>query len=178
MQFHARSRTLTTRNVNAAQPGGGRKRKGEKEERLEGDLNGLSSSTVVDSQIQPRSKQKKKRVDRNPTFVEGPKSLEPDRFDGGAGEEVFPNPPFPKSPLYSHPPGEGISGKAAAIAYLRIRGLANRGRQRTFFSVLAWVLRHAARDLGFEIAPDGFVRISDLVGLFSLILLLSYREGC
>jgi hypothetical protein len=94
--------------------------------------------------------------------------------------EVFrqlPNPPFPKYPFVRHPSGKGINGKAAAIAYLRIRGLANCGRKKTFFTILAWVLRHAARDLGFEIVPDGFVRISDLVGLLSLILVLSNREG-
>jgi RNA:NAD 2'-phosphotransferase (TPT1/KptA family) len=54
---------------------------------------------------------------------------------------------------------------------LRIRGWANRGKQKTFYAILAWILRHAARDLGFEIVPDGFVRITDLVRAF-----FSYRE--
>lgn len=78
-------------------------------------------------------------------------------------------PPLPKNSFVSYPSSEGISGKAAAIAYLRIRGLANHDSKSTFYAVLAWVLRHAARDLGFEIVPDGFVRISDLVGSFFLV---------
>lgn len=82
--------------------------------------------------------------------------------------EVFkqaPNPPLPEYACCRYPSAEGISGKAAAIAYLRIRGLANRGRKKTFYTLLAWILCHAARQLGFEIVPDGFVRISDLVGI-------------
>lgn len=211
-EVHTRQ-TLTTWNANVGRPGGKRRNSEmEEEERLEDGLNKLSSSTVINSRIQPSSKQKKQRVERKFTFVEEPKSPlqfsnssssdqveregalssqatgslppqtssskptfidEEDRYD-----EVFrqlPNPPFPKSPFSPHPSAEGISGRAAAIAYLRIRGLANRGRKKTFFSLLAWVLRHAARDLGFEIVPDGFVRISDLVGLFSRSP--SYREG-
>lgn len=63
-------------------------------------------------------------------------------------------------------PGSGISGVAAAIAYLRARGLANASKNATFYNLLCWVLRHAARDLGFQIVPDGFVRIHDLVSVF------------
>ncbi len=76
-----------------------------------------------------------------------------------------PNPPLPLSPHNPHPvyEGEGVNANAAAIAYLRAKGLASHPRKRWFFYLLCWVLRHAARDLGFAIAPDGFVRIFDLV---------------
>ena len=77
-----------------------------------------------------------------------------------------PNPPLPLSPNNPHPVYEGINANAAAIAYLRAKGLASHPRKRWFFYLLCWVLRHAARDLGFAIAPDGFVRIFDLVRFY------------
>jgi len=38
------------------------------------------------------------------------------------------------------------------------------GTARTSFGISAgWLLRHTARDLGYEVTPDGFVRVSDVV---------------
>jgi hypothetical protein len=82
--------------------------------------------------------------------------------------EQAPNPPLPASPPNPHPVDTGISGSAAAISYLRARGLANASKKATFYYLLCWTLRHAARDLGFQIVPDGFVRILDLVSLIKL----------
>ena len=79
-----------------------------------------------------------------------------------------PNPPLPLSPDNPHPIYQGINANAAAIAYLRAKGLASHPRRRWFFYLLCWVLRHAARDLGFAIAPDGFVRIFDLVRFYHI----------
>lgn len=106
-------------------------------------------------------------------------TAELERYDDEEPEyvEVFkqaPNPPLPRFACNFYPSAEGISGRAAAIAYLRIRGLANRGRKKTFYTLLAWILCHAARELGFEIVPDGFVRISDLVGI--VFFYFSFRK--
>ena len=87
--------------------------------------------------------------------------------------EQAPNPPLPASPPNPHPVDTGISGSAAAISYLRARGLANTSKKATFYYLLCWTLRHAARDLGFQIVPDGFVRILDLVSInnFKVVVL-------
>jgi len=40
------------------------------------------------------------------------------------------------------------------------------GTPKTYFGMTTgWVLRHAARSLGYEVTPDGFVRVSDVVSL-------------
>ena len=41
---------------------------------------------------------------------------------------------------------------------------------KTYFGMTAgWLLRHTAKSLGYEVTPDGFVRVSDVVSLsFSL----------
>ncbi len=85
--------------------------------------------------------------------------------------EQAPNPPLPASPPNPHPVDPGISGSAASIAYLRARGLANASKNATFYHLLCWTLRHAARDLGFQIVPDGFVRILDLVSILKVVVL-------
>jgi hypothetical protein len=217
VQFHARTRTLTTPSVNAARPGGSRrKRKAGKEERLQDSSNGSLPSVVFNSQPQRKPSSKKQFLGGKSTLVKESKlPLQVPNSSGPAnqvkGDKILssqttgshtpqnsganptsidkqppnhkrdsyheeaekvevikqtPNPTGAKTRFNPHPSAEGISGKAAAIAYLRIRGIANRGPKKTFYAVLAWVLRHAARSLGFDIVPDGFVRISDLVRFF------------
>lgn len=39
---------------------------------------------------------------------------------------------------------------------------------KTYFGMTAgWLLRHTAKSLGYEVTPDGFVRVSDVVSLSS-----------
>jgi hypothetical protein len=99
--------------------------------------------------------------------------LHPTEEDLEIKEDVWeqaPNPPLPASPPNPHPVDSGISGSAAAISYLRARGLANASKKATFYHLLCWALRHAARDLGFQIVPDGFVRILDLVSIIKVVV--------
>jgi len=52
------------------------------------------------------------------------------------------------------------------------------GTPKTHFGITAgWVLRHAARSLGYEVTPDGFVRVSDVVSL-SISLNLFFFRAC
>ena len=141
-----------------------RSRESSKKQRTEG-----KSSIIEALETPPRASS------LDPMSDEQTRSCEYDPYDEEAEEEyqVFkqaPNPPLPKHSSNPHKSLGGINGKAAAIAYLRIRGLANCGPKTTFYTILGWVLRHAARELGFEIVPDGFVRISDLVRLFYFFL--------
>jgi hypothetical protein len=156
--------------THSAQPVGalGKRRgsKGEQNMREKFQRRGKGEPTFVQPKLSCRASADDNSSPQTPQALNP--SPERDAYDE-ENEEVFqqaPNPPLPKASLSPYSSSEGISGRAAAIAYLRIRGWADRGRKKTFYAVLAWILRHSARELGFQIVPDGFVRITDLVRFF------------
>ncbi|KAJ3508715.1 hypothetical protein NLJ89_g5599 [Agrocybe chaxingu] len=50
--------------------------------------------------------------------------------------------------------------------------------ETVFTLTLAWLLRHAARDYGYRIVPDGSVRVSDVLRFFKKETLQSFSERC
>ncbi|KAF9526097.1 hypothetical protein CPB83DRAFT_498566 [Crepidotus variabilis] len=161
------------------------------EEMLSTSKDALSnSSSLPKSQSSPIAQPHFTEKDERPTFSGSneicPPPHPPERLkveDEDRYEDDFHQPeatPVPKVPLVPRFKTDGISASRAARTYLRVQGLADLSPQNTTYHILDWILRHAARDLGYEIVPDGFVRISELLTfeLFSAYNYESFSEMC
>lgn len=91
--------------------------------------------------------------------------------------------PAPEHQNGAHSEGPGIivppdeKNTASLPAQTRRRMKFPRTHKTYFGMASGWLLRHSAKGLGYEVTPDGFVRVSDVVGLsFSLNHFFEYAH--